>query len=258
MPEKIMKVRWSEGASLSQSRKQPGDYSPLTRDADTKELGQVTLSDIDEAEFNPSPVYVFDNQEAEERDEDAETVAVAALVILGVIIAVAKASPHVREWLQTTAVPAMKESRDRFARAIRRGNRPRDTEIAVVVEPAPSTSSEVGTALADAPTVSMSSAEWEERFRLMLLAGAVQDEQWRLLSTARVVDRGDLVEVQKAMGGLSAQQVAEGIKLALESNHSLLDAETSAAMTRVFAGIRVDDGTKKIGGQTQSERGELR
>lgn len=254
MPEKIMRVKWDEGANLSQSRKEPGDYSPLTRDADTKQLGQVTLSDIDEDEASSSPVYVFVNQEVE---GDGLAEAVSALIGLGVIVAVAAkaASPHVKHWLNDSARPAMKASRKRVSRAIRRGRRSKDTEIAVVVEPVTTAASDEVAAVADTAAVRMSSAEWEERFRLMLLAGGFQAEQWRLLSTARIDDGGDLVELQKAMDDLSPQQLAEGIRLALDANDSLLDAETSAAMRKILTGIRVDDGTHALpSGDQQSGR----
>lgn len=240
MPEKIMRVKWDDGAALTTSRKAPGDYSALTRDVDTKELGQVTLSDIDECELRSSPAYIFVNQEVEERDETAE--AVAALITLGVIIAVEKAAPHVKQWLKDTAVPAMKASRARLSRVAQRGRRSKDMQIAVVVEPAMTEPSNEVVTMVDTPTVTMTSAEWQERFRLMLLAGAFKEEQWRLLSTARVEDGDDLLEVQSAMKALSPQQVADGMRLALEANQPVLDAEMSAAMSKIFTGIRVEYG----------------
>lgn len=51
MPEKKMRVEWEDGANLSQSRKKPGAYSPLTRDGDNN-LGHVILSDVDDDEYN--------------------------------------------------------------------------------------------------------------------------------------------------------------------------------------------------------------
>lgn len=239
MPEKSMKVKWNEGSNLTSSRKTPGDYSALTRDSDTKELGQVTLSDIDEGEVSSSSVYVFVNKDVEERD--ATTEAVSALVTLAILIAVERAAPHVKQFLKDSAVPAMKASRDRLSRIVRRGKRSKDTQIAVVVEPATREASSEVTARVDTPMVTMTSAEWQERFRAMLLAGAFQEAQWRLLSTARVKDGDDLVEVQNAMKQLSPRQVAEGMRMALEGNQTLLDVKSSTAMTKIFAGIRVED-----------------
>jgi hypothetical protein len=49
------------GTHLSESQKKPGEYSPLTRDDATNELGQVTLDPIDEDEADswasPPPVW---------------------------------------------------------------------------------------------------------------------------------------------------------------------------------------------------------
>lgn len=221
MPEKIMLVTWKDGADLSKSRLKPDSYSPLARDRDTHDLSQVTLSDVDEndesdsAQSSPPLLYV-------------------ALTVAG-LFAASKAAPYVRQWLEDSAVPAVKESRDWIAAAVGRGTRSSDS--VVVVEPV-TDSSEV-TEGVDIPGVSMSSAEWQEHFRLMLLAGAVQDEQWRLLSTARVED-GDVLQVQQAMQHRSAQQVAKAVRAALESNHLLLDPETVDEMLQVLARSPID------------------
>jgi uncharacterized protein (DUF39 family) len=233
MPEKIMRVHIPDGAVLSSSRTTPGRHSPLTRDSGTHQLGQVTLSEVDES------------------NETSKLVTTVALLVIAV--AMEKAAPHVKQWVKDSTVPAMKASRERMAKAVRRGKRAKNTQISVVVEPAiagPST--EVAEAV-DTPAVTMTRAEWLERFRLMLVAGAFHQEQWRLLSAARVEDGDDVREVQRAMENLSPQQVAERMRQALEANRSVLDPETSAAMAKIFAGIRVDDGKHALpsGGQPE-------
>ncbi|AUZ34995.1 hypothetical protein C3B78_11355 [Arthrobacter sp. PGP41] len=82
----------------------------------------------------------------------------------------------------------------------------------------------------------MRSAEWKERFRAMLAAGAFKDEQLRILSSARIEDDDALLETQGTMEQLTPQQFADRIKLMLEANPSLLDEETSAELRRVFSG----------------------
>ena len=53
MPKKKMWVEWEDGSDLSKSHKKPGAKSPLTRDTDTNELGQVTLEDIEDDDPEP-------------------------------------------------------------------------------------------------------------------------------------------------------------------------------------------------------------
>ena len=233
MPEKIMKVHIPDGAKLSSSQTTPGHHSPLTRDSGTNQLGQVTLSEV------------------KGRNETAEFV--VRLAVVGIAVAMGQAAPHVKPWLKDSAVPVMKASRERLVKVARRGKRAKNTQISVVVEPAISEPSTEVAATVDTPTVIMTSAEWQERFRLMLMAGTFQEEQWRLLSTARVEDGDDLLEVQSAMENLSPQQVAEGMRQALEANQSVLDPETSMAMAKIFTRIRVDDGKHALpsGGQPE-------
>lgn len=54
------------------------------------------------------------------------------------------------------------------------------------------------------PTLSMSRAEWQERVRTMLMARAISDVQWRLLSNARIEDADSaLLEWQKELRKLT-------------------------------------------------------
>jgi hypothetical protein len=163
------------------------------------------------------------------------------------------AAPHVKQWLKDSAVPAMKASRERLAKAVRRGKRAKNTQISVVVEPTIAEPSTEVAEVVDTPRVTMTPAEWQERLRLMLLAGAFQKEQWRLLSTAHLEDGDDLLPLQGVMENLSPQQVVEGMRQALEANQSVLDPEISAAMAKIFAGIRVDDARHALpsGGQPE-------
>lgn len=224
MPEKIMLVTWDEGAHLSKSRQTPGSYSPLTRDQDHV-LGQVTLSDVDDQE-----------------DHDDESGLPSAKVVAAVVglIAAAKAAPYVKQWLTDTAVPAAKASRDRLAAALGRRDRAGHA-LSEVDEPTVAESTDLAERV-DSPSVSMSSAEWWDHFRLMLLAGAVQDEQWRLLATARV-DDGDLLEVQQKMQTLTAQQRTEAIRAALDSSRPV-SGRAGDDLLQVLTRDLVDDSAR--------------
>jgi hypothetical protein len=84
--------------------------------------------------------------------------------------------------------------------------------------------------------------EWQQRFRMMLAAGAFRDAQWKMLSTARVEGGDALLVLQDAMEKLSPQEIAERIRLMLEANPSLLDEETSARLMELLEGLPIVDG----------------
>lgn len=74
----------------------------------------------------------------------------------------------------------------------------------------------------DRPKITMSSAEWQERVRAMLLARAFSEEQWGLLSNARIEDAdGALLEWQGELSKLTPQQFSDRINYMLETNPAL-------------------------------------
>lgn len=110
-----MWVKRPVGTHLSDSQKQPGEHSPLTRDDATNELGQVTLEDIDEDENDSSasgqPSWDYgataDAPAARSPEDDALAEELAhALVVLAVIAAVG--APHVKRWWDSDGLPAMR------------------------------------------------------------------------------------------------------------------------------------------------------
>lgn len=236
MPEKLMLVSWDDGADLSKSRQKPGSYSPLTRDQNHG-LGQVTLSDVDD----------HDGDDGDDGDdggggESSLPSAKAALAVVG-LVAAAKAAPHVKRWLTDTALPTARVSRDRVVAAIRHRSRQDTAVTGAIDEPAAAASTEVAVRVENR-SASMSLAEWHDRFRMMLLAGAVRDEQWRLLSTARIED-GDLLQLQETMRSLTPQQRAEAIGAAFAGHRPLLAAAAAdEALLQELMEALVEDTTQ--------------
>ena len=92
----------------------------------------------------------------------------------------------------------------------------------------PSTDVEAGFGM---PQISMSSAEWQERVRAMLLARAFSEEQWRLLSNARIDDAdGALLDWQSELNKLTPQQFSDRINYMLERNPALRSSEQDPAL----------------------------
>lgn len=247
-----MWVEWEDGADLSQSQKKPGDYSPLTRDAD-KRLGHVTLSDVSDGEATPDPeptsrpapatepktvyVYVTDDRESEadaQRQAEREQF-FATLAALGVIYAAQKAAPHVQRWWNDKSVPFLRSARAKVSRTRKTGS------TSVVVEPPAAAehasaepSQEVLTALDDY-RASMSSAEARPRLVDALVARIYSDGQLALLRNARITDDdGGGLELASAMETLTPQQLDESLTAMLEANPTWPDEDTLAELRRAL------------------------
>lgn len=112
-----MWVKRPAGTHLSDSKKRPGEHSPLTRDDDTNELGQVTLENIsgdeDDASANWQPSMDYGaTADALPRSPEDDVLAEAlahAIVALAVIAAV-KGAPHVKRWWDNDGLPAMRST----------------------------------------------------------------------------------------------------------------------------------------------------
>lgn len=261
-----MWVEYPDDAELSQSRKKPGHSSPLTRDAENN-LGQVTLSDVDEDDddsvTDPVYIYVTDVDDAESEDEEPSELErlLGALVVLGVILAVEKAKPHVTQWWSDRARPAITRTRSRLGRLRRSGRRPATAESSAVMgQTAPESSQEMLSAL-DEYRSSMTSAEARDRFVAALVAREFSDAQMRILRQARIDDPVDPVELERAAEAVTPEQVAQALTLMLEANPSMVDQGALADLARMLQGGGVQGGyvtlpNDKVRQALQLTRGE--
>lgn len=246
MPTEKMWVTYEDGSHLSRSHKTPGDYSPLTRDDGTNELGHVTLRPVaeDDADSPPIVIYLDDDASAAQATESDEfDEAIASLALLAAGLALVTAAPYVKRWWDNTAFPALRSAKDATWRVLARApsgeTGSEGAELSAPIDAAAS-SRDVESAIGS-PGISMTMTEWQERFRLMLQAEAFRDEQWKLLATARVEDDDDLPVLQRAMAQLSPQHVAERIRSMIESNPALLGGEASAGVVKALGGAPIVD-----------------
>ncbi|GAA3033497.1 DUF2510 domain-containing protein [Microbacterium dextranolyticum] len=101
----------------------------------------------------------------------------------------------------------------------------------------------------DVPRIAMSSAEWQERMRAMLLARAISEQQWRLLSRARIEDAGDeLLGWQQHLASLTPQQFSDQLNNALEADPGFAQAALETARAGWY-----DDGSGQERWWTGSE-----
>ena len=242
MPQKMMWVAWEDGAELSNSHKSPGDYSPLTRDAD-KRLGQVVLSDIDDESVGVDPDYdaFYSPQEdsisqAEREPTMAEAVSeavadVAAEVLTELITAgLEVAKPQVSRWWAERGRPKLKSvaqsTRSRFRRAPT--TTPPDPE-AFLIEGVTANESSAQLETSQDVTV-ITKVEAEQRLTAALLARAFSDEQVKAVLNARIVDEMHQ-EVHLSLEEVPRDEIEAQVGRLLEANPAML-----AGLIGLFSG----------------------
>jgi hypothetical protein len=264
------------GTHLSESQKTPGEFSPLTRDDDTNELGQVTLDPIGEGETDwsahPQPVWDYDttaDAPAERSDADVELLeAIGLLLIVAVLRGTVVAAPYVKKWWGDNALPAMKSTRDmtsamastlastmestmasariKVARVLRSGRQADAGEIDAFLEaPASGPSTELA-ALPAEDRARMSSAEAQQRLAAAIMAKTISekaqafsDEQMRILLGAVIEDADDLPAVSSAIKRLTPEEIEIEVNRMLEANPAFLQE-----LAKTFWGERTADGTE--------------
>ena len=209
---------------------------------------QAKIRDIDEDEADlltdSKPVFIYVTDErasdtrARERSELEELL--GNLMVLGVLVALEKAKPHVKQWWSDQALPALKSTWNRLPRTRKANSQVAVAESSALIDGVPEgVSQEVIDAL-EAYRASMSSAEARDRFVAALMARAFSEEQLSILRNARIEYDDGPLELECAAETLTAQQVGESITLMLEANSSLLNEETLAELGKILGGSRVD------------------
>jgi hypothetical protein len=161
----------------------------------------------------------------EERELAIRLAAVAVTAIVRV------AAPHLRRWWRERAVPAVASIRKRAGAASKADPHAEDAASLSLSHAVTSSGVEVPVA---EPEFSMTSAEWMERFRAMLAAGAFHEEQRRIILKARIEDGDGSGAAGAVAERLTPQQFADRIVATLFANRSLLTPEISAELTRLF------------------------
>jgi hypothetical protein len=220
-----------DGHHLALSRKNDGAFSGNSFD-DSGALGRPDWRRVDRGESDSRD------------DADAPALSMTVLkVAIGVaagavatIIAI-KAAPHAKHWWN--------DFRSRWngrSEAGEPGRQAATAETATLSIAASADFPSEVAAVLDEDSISMSSAEAQQRLLAILLAGAFIADQMRVLSNARVEDADAPLELTNALEKLSAPQLTDTINRMLQANTSLLDTETSAEFMRIFGGGRIIDG----------------
>lgn len=235
MPRERFDVEVPEGTHLGVSRDTDGAYRAHLFDDTNGLVGHAELfapaEDDAEPPTEPSPVFVYiddgPDYEAEAREPSEVEKLLGSLLLLGVLVAVDKAKPHVQEWWTEKARPAMRSKWNDLAesRSRRASRRTTSAEAATTTPPAPTESTQEVLAALDAYKASMSSEEARARFVAAVTARLVSEEQLAILRNARIEGDDGPLELDT----LTAQQISEAMTAMLEANPALLDAETAAA-----------------------------
>lgn len=158
--------------------------------------------------------------------------ALALLIVLGTVKATIAATPRLRRWWNGKVSPLLEVVWERVTRATKsrvQGGTPSPAPGKMLV----GTPSAVERSVVESK-IKMTRAEWEQRYRAMVVAGAFKDEQLRILSSAQIED-GDPLQLKDTADQLTPQQLVDRVKLMLKANPSLLDEDTSAELIRIFS-----------------------
>lgn len=104
--------------------------------------------------------------------------------------------------------------------------------------------------------ITMTRSEWQDTVRGWMIAGAVEQELWRRLSNAQIVDADPLTaEAQRRMEQLSAEQASEKLRLLLEAKPALRDdARVAAFLTDFVQNVSLLDRSQPAGVAPSSAR----
>lgn len=224
MEKRKMWVEWKDGADLSQSRKKPGNYSPLTRDVDGN-LGHVTLCDIDEDDEPGSAPRLSASGGSSSSNPVAEvlTDVLAEVIPYLVDLAYTEGKPHVMRWWEGTARPGLQSTRQAAASKLvgmrpRRRRRIAIQPVAIRVGQATSDSAESGAIEPERPR--MSKGEAQQRLVSALIARAYSERQIEILLGARV-DAGDEQSLEDLLQQVPPNVIDHQVSQLLQANPSL-------------------------------------
>ena len=226
-----------DGQHLGRSRTEDGAYTGHLFDNETNDLtGHATWRWVEGSDEDYSS-YEYEPPRELTPEEIERALVAAALIVLVIVKVVAVTTPLVVRLWKNKVVPAAQQ-RWRSARTlparliarVRKQPESASSETIVVL-----TAATVRADLADS-SFTMTSAEWEARFKAMKIAGAFAEEQLRLLSGAHVVD-GTVQSVNGAEQGaqqLTPQQFADRVRMMLEMNPALLSESATKELGRAL------------------------
>lgn len=220
------------GQRLGNSHTESGAVTGHLFDLETGELaGHASWRWVDEPSLTEP---TFGGGGPTTSDDDAVAAAVAILIVVGIIAAAIKAKPALQRWWNRKLLPFASSAWEKLVSRLSRRETPATSQMREIAE-GPEHADVIGTVIeAIGAEFTMSSAEWEMRFRAMLAADEILNEQLRILRHARVLDEDATLSEIGRNENLTAHQFAERIKLALKATPISLDDETATALMRTF------------------------
>lgn len=237
-----MYVTRRKDSRYSQSRKKPGEFSPLTR-SDEDDLGQVTLSPINDGDDAPEPetIYIYEESEPPRRTREQEEwdAFVQQVVRELLVVAIEYGTPIAKRLWIDKFLPAIRarNMRRRARRVLRRQRRAEKKNaviLAKVVEPA----TDIATVAQEFKT-DMSSSEAQARYLMALAAQRFADEQMRLIAEADIRADEGFQELEHALSELPPGQVAKMLQR-FEAEPTLLAGDALTGLGLILGVERVE------------------
>ncbi|MGI5418579.1 hypothetical protein [Actinomadura luteofluorescens] len=260
-----MYVTRRKDSHYSNSRKKPGEFSPLTRSEVDAELDQVTLRHVEEDEesfaYDDGPVRFREEPEPPRRSKEQEELEELARKVVRelLIVAIEYGAPYAKRlWIEKlhpafrTRAERRREHRAllRQARAQLRQHRAEKSSSVIearMVEP-----SQDIAALAEVKPI-MASSEAQARHLMALAAQRFAEEQMRLLAAADIRADEGFQELEHALSELSPEQVVKMLQR-FEAAPSLLAGNALTGLG-VILGVERADGPSPLEDAASPDRG---
>lgn len=257
MAKKLYEVEYDDDLHLADAADDPNYKRGLLYDDDGNLKAHAKMREVDEDELRDRYAernqydYDYDDykrSEVELTPEQQELAQLAGEALAAMLIAlISAASPHVRHWWETTAMPNIKGSFDSIAGFFKGfGKKPKIEQVdctaalqlneaSLRIDPK-AISAELDTAY-EVYRKNMSSEEARKTLIEVAILASMLAERIKKLSTAKIADdgiTGGYLGWQETVNRLSSQELIDGVNRILEGDVTLFDAAQIANLELIL------------------------
>lgn len=258
MIKKLYEVEYDDNLHMADAADDPDYKRGLLYDDDGNLKAHAKMREVDEDElrdryaerdqYDYDYEYDYERREVELTPEQQELAQLAGEALAAMLISlIAAASPHVRHWWETTAVPGIKGFFGNIAGFFKGiGKKPRNKQVerpltlqlaeaSLQIDPK-AISAELDTAY-EGYRENMSSEEAQKTLVEVAILASMLAERIKKLSAAKIADdgiTGGYLGWQETVNRLSSQELIDGVNRILEGDVKLFDAAQIANLELIL------------------------
>ena len=267
MAKKLFEVEYDDDLHMADAADDPDYKRGLLYDDDGNLKAHAKMREVDEDELRDRYAerdqydydYAYDNYERSEVEltpEQQELAQLAGEALAAMLLAlIAAASPHVRHWWETTAVPGVKGffggiagffkniGKKPESKQVERATTLRLAETSLQIDPK-DISTELDAAF-EGYRENMSSEEAQKTLVEVAILTSMLAERIKKLSNAQISDEGiagGYLGWQEAVNRLSSEELIDGVNRILEGDIQLFDSMQIANLELILGRKLYEDG----------------